>query len=605
MATIAGLSGSYEITNGYSFIAESSIDNPAAEFLTSPEVSALQLLSNCLESVFDSPETFYSDAKLILSDGREISFHRCVLSARIPVFKNALASAVKDRKPAAVVKLELKEIARDYDVGFDSVATVLAYVYSGRVRPPRKGASDCVDDGCCHVACRPAVEFLMELLYLAYVFEIPELVSLYERQLLNIIDNIVIEDILVIFKLANICGEAYKKLLDRCVEIIAKSDIEIVTLDKSLPQDIVKRVTDIRKELGLEPPEPDKHVMNIYKALDSDDVELVKMLLTEGHTSLDDAYALHYAVAHSDVKTASDLIDIELADVDHRNPRGYTALHVAAMRNEPKLMVYLLTKGANASETTFDGRTALVIAKRLTKASEYNASTEQGKPSLKGGLCIEVLEHARKLGRLPRDELPSLPATPDELRMRLLYLENRVALARILFPVEAQVVMDIVKLEGTCEFTASSLDPDQHSGAKRTSLDLNTAPFVIREEHLCRLIALTNTVKLGKRYFPRCSLDHFMDSEDLNHLACVEEDTPEKRLQKKQRYMELQQTVMKTFSEEKDDSGKSSKTRSVRSNGKLSYRRLRVDKRDLEKRLCRNRKGDSRIEKHVTFQARN
>lgn len=91
----------------------------------------------------------------------------------------------------------------------------------------------------------------------------------------------------------------------------------------------------------------------------------------------------------------------------------------------------------------------------------------------------------------------------------------------------------------------------------------------------------------------------------MNHLACVEEDTPEKRLQKKQRYMELQETVMKTFSEEKDDSGKSSKTRSVRSNGKLSHGRLRVDKRDLEKRLCRNRKGDSRIEKHVTFQARN
>lgn len=181
MATIARLSGSYEITNGNSFIAESSIDNPAAEFLTSTEVSALQLLSTCLESVFDSPETFYSDAKLVLSDGHEISFHRCVLSARIPVFKNALAAAVKAQKPtAAVVKLELKEIARDYDVGFDSVVTVLAYVYSGRVRPPRRGASDCVDDDCCHVACRPAVEFLMELLYLAYVFEIPELVSMYE-----------------------------------------------------------------------------------------------------------------------------------------------------------------------------------------------------------------------------------------------------------------------------------------------------------------------------------------------------------------------------------------------------------------------------------------
>ncbi|CAH2077912.1 unnamed protein product [Thlaspi arvense] len=575
MATTARFSGSYDISNttsGNSFFADSSIDDYATEFLTGPEVSALQLLSSCLESVFDSPETFYSDAKLVLADGKEISFHRCVLSARIPVFKNALATTVKDTKSSAV-KLELKDIARDHEVGFDSVVSVLAYVYSGRVRPPPKGASDCVDDDCCHVACRPAVDFMVELLYLAYVFQIPELVTLYERQFLDIVDKVVVEDILVIFKLADICGKTYKKLLDRCIEIIAKSDAETVTLDKSLPQHTVKQITDIRRELGLEPPDIDKHVMNIYKALDSDDVELVKMLLTEGHTNLDDSYALHFAVAHCDVKTASDLIDL---DLDHRNPRGYTALHVAAMRNEPKLIVYLLTKGADASETTFDGRTALVIAKRLTKAAEYNTGTEQGKPSLKGGLSIEVLEHARKLGRLPREDSPSLPATPNELRMRLLYLENRVALARLLFPAEAEVVMDIAKLEQTCEFTASSLEPDHHTGAKRTSLDLNRAPFVIREEHLCRLRALTKTAKFGKRYFPRCSLDHFMDTEDLNHLACVEEDTPEKRLQKKQRYLELEQTVMKTFSNDNEEEfGKSSASKSVTSSGKrASHRRL-------------------------------
>lgn len=178
--TTARLSGSYEFSNttsGNSFFTESSIDY-APGFLTPPEVSALQLLSSCLESVFDSPETFYSDAKLVLASGREISFHRCVLSARIPVFKSALA-AVKDQKSTAV-KLELKEIARDCEAGFDSVVTVLAYVYSGRVRPPPKGASDCVDQDCCHVACRPAVDFMMELLYLAFVFQIPELITLYE-----------------------------------------------------------------------------------------------------------------------------------------------------------------------------------------------------------------------------------------------------------------------------------------------------------------------------------------------------------------------------------------------------------------------------------------
>ncbi|KFK29121.1 hypothetical protein AALP_AA7G091600 [Arabis alpina] len=589
MATTARFSDSYEISNS----SESSIDYPPPE-----ELSALQLLSNCLESVFDSPETFYSDAKLVLSGGREVSFHRCVLSARIPVFKTALATAVKDKK-STTVKLELKEIAGDHEVGFDSVVTVLAYVYSGRVRPPPKGASDCVDNGCCHVACRPAVDFMVELLYLAFVFQIPELVTLYERHFVDIVDKIDTQDILVIFKLANICGKAYKKLLDRCLEITVKSDIELVSLDKSLPQHIVKQITHIRKQLGLELPEPEKHVTNIHKALDSDDVELVKMLLTEGHTNLDDAYGLHYAVAHCDEKTASDLIDLELADVNHRDTRGHTVLHVAAMRNEPKLIIYLLTKGANASETTFDGRTALVIAKRLTKAADYNTSTEHGKPSLKGGLCIEVLESARKLDPFPREDSPSLPATPDELRMRLLYLENRVALARILFPLEAQVVIDITKLEETCEFTASSLEPDHHTGAKRTSLDLNMAPLLIQEEHLCRLRVLTETVNLGQRYLRRCSLDQFMDTEDLNYLAYVEEDTPEERLQKKQRYMELQENLMKTFSEDKEEFGKPSTTNSMKANRKLSHRRLRVDKRDSKPRG--NGKGDSGGKNHIPF----
>ncbi|EOA16271.1 hypothetical protein CARUB_v10004416mg [Capsella rubella] len=593
MATVR-FSDSYELSNtsGNSFFAaESSIDYPT-EFLTSSEVAALQLLSNCLESVFDSPETFYTDAKLVLSGGREVSFHRCILSARVPVFKSALATAAaaKNQKSSAVVKIELKEIARDYEVGFDSVMAVLAYVYSGRVRPPRRGAFECVDADCCHVACRPAVDFMVEVLYLAFVFQIPELMNLYERQLLDIVDKIVLEDILVIFELDTLCGKAYKKLLDRCIKIIAKSDMELVSLEKSLPEHIFKQITYIRKELGLEPPELKKHVKNIFKALDSDDVELVKMLLTEGHTNLDEAYALHFAVAHCDVKTAYDLINLELADVNHRNPRGYTVLHAAAIRKEPKLIVSLLTKGANALDTTLDGRTALVIAKRLIKADDYNTNTEQGKPSLKGGLCIEVLHHAQKLEyQFPREASISLPVTPEELKMRLLYYENRVALARILFPVEAQVVMDIVKLDETCEFTASSLEHDP----KRTSLDLNMAPFLIQEKHLARLKALCDTVELGSRYFPRCSLDHFMDTDDLNYLASVEEDTPEKRQQKKQRYIELQETLMKTFSEDKEELGKSSTSKpttatAMRSNSKLSHRRLRVDRRDFVKRTCRN-----------------
>ncbi|KAF3496847.1 hypothetical protein DY000_02054357 [Brassica cretica] len=399
------------------------------EELSPVDVSALQLLSNNLESLFDTPESFYGDAKLILADEREVSFHRFIVAARSPFFKNALAAAAEKgpQKSTAGTKLELKNMATDYEVGFDSVAAVMAYIYSGRVRPPPKGVSDCADEDCRHVSCRPAVDFMVEVLYLAFLFQIPELVTMYQRHLLDVVDKVIIEDALVILKLANICGQACKKLFDKCTEIIVKSNVDIVTLNKSLPQQIVKQVIDIRKELGLEVPEPDKHVSNIHKALECEDLALVDLLLKEGYTNLDEAYALHFAVAYCAVETATELLKREVADVNRRNPRGYTVLHVAAMRKEPSLIAFLLTKGANASDMALDGRTALLIAKQVTKAGEYNCITEEGKDSPKGRLCVEILEQPENLGPFPEDASSAcLALAPDaELKIRLIDFENR------------------------------------------------------------------------------------------------------------------------------------------------------------------------------------
>ena len=182
---------SYEISNQSSTIlsaAAEPTDNTESSAVRPPElspvdVSALQLLSINLESLFDSPEAFYGDAKLILADEREVSFHRFIVAARSPFFKNALAAAAEkdpQKSSTAGTKLDLKNIATDYEVGFDSVAAVMAYVYSGRVRPPPKGVSDCADEDCRHVSCRPAVDFMVEVLYLAFVFQIPELVTMYQ-----------------------------------------------------------------------------------------------------------------------------------------------------------------------------------------------------------------------------------------------------------------------------------------------------------------------------------------------------------------------------------------------------------------------------------------
>lgn len=251
----------------------------------------------------------------------------------------------------------------------------------------------------------------------------------FQRRLVDILDKIAVDDMLVVLSVANVCAEACPELLDKCIEVAVKSDVDVVTLDKALPQDIAKQITDSRSKLGIQRPEshsfPDKHTKRIRRALDSDDVELVRMLLKEGHTNLDDAYALHYAVAYCDAKTTTELLDLGLADVNCRNLRGYTVLHVAASRKEPKIIVSLLTKGARPSDLTSDGRKALQITKRLTRAADYIKSTEEGKTSSNDRLCIEILEQAERRDPLLGEASVSLAVAGDDLRMKMLYLENR------------------------------------------------------------------------------------------------------------------------------------------------------------------------------------
>lgn len=64
-----------------------------------------------------------------------------------------------------------------------------------------------------------------------------------------------------------------------------------------------------------------------------------------------------------------------------------------------------------------------------------------------------------------------------------------VGLAKLLFPIEAKVVLDIAQIDGTCEFALSDITPNVGNG----TVDLNEAPFRIKEEHLIRMKALSRT----------------------------------------------------------------------------------------------------------------
>lgn len=78
-----------------------------------------------------------------------------------------------------------------------------------------------------------------------------------------------------------------------------------------------------------------------------------------------------------------------------------------------------------------------------------------------------------------------------------------VALARIMFPMEARVAMDIAQVDGTLEFNlGSGANPPPER--QRTTVDLNESPFIMKEEHLARMTALSKTGNTRHSVYSHC-----------------------------------------------------------------------------------------------------
>ena len=214
-------------------------------------------------------------------------------------------------------------------------------------------------------------------------------------------------------------------LLSLTKQMIAASNMGIIDLQKQLPAELADDILASRSKLQPEAinPTKDKECQRIRKALDSDDIELVHLLLKEGRATLDEAYALHYATAYCDPRTVKDVLEIGLADVNLSNDRGFSVLHVAAMRRDPFILVSLLSKGANPFVTTPDGRTALQLCSRLTR--RYNDESNMADAELqKECLSVEIL-HQAGMKNLFEDEAFPPAENEKDLYNRLLYLENR------------------------------------------------------------------------------------------------------------------------------------------------------------------------------------
>lgn len=252
-----------------------------------------------------------------------------------------------------------------------------------------------------------------------------------QRRLLNFVEKALVEDVIPILLVGFHCKSS--QLVAQCVDRVARSDLDNVCIEKELPGEVVESIKKLRQRPILDEenemvdadPLLEKRIRRIHRALDSDDVELVKLLLSESNITLDEANALHYAAAYCDPKVLSEVLNLGLADVNLRNSRGYTVLHIGAMRKEPSVIVSLLTKGACASDVTLDGRSAVNICQRLTRPKDYHTKTEKGQEANKDRICIDVLE--REIRRNPMAGNASIISQTfaDDLHMKLLYLENR------------------------------------------------------------------------------------------------------------------------------------------------------------------------------------
>ncbi|KAJ7965036.1 putative Regulatory protein NPR1 [Quillaja saponaria] len=533
-----------------------------------PSIENLSLskLSGNFEKLLIDPEYDYSDAEIVV-EGIAVPVHRCILASRSQFFhklfkKRNDSSAKEDGKPRYL----MTDLVPNGGVGYEAFNIFLHYLYTGKLKASPPEVSTCVDEACAHDACRPAINYAVELMYASATFQMKELILLAQRRLLNFVEKAFAEDVVPILLVAFRCQ--LNQLLSHCIHRLARSNLDSVSLERELPCEVSKEIKLLRVKSQPEDESTvmevdsihEKSIRRIHKALDCDDVELVKLLLNESDVTLDDAYALHYASAYCDPKVVKEVLSLEPADINLRNSRGYTILHVAARRKEPSVLVALLTKGAHVSDTTLDGQTAVAICRRLTRPKDYNEKTVHGKESNKDLICIDLLEREMRRNTMSAKISDSSQLIADDLHMRLDYLENRVAFARILFPAEARVAMEIADADSTSMYTG--LSTRKGSSGNLREVNLNETPSVQTKRLQLRLQALLKTVEMGRRYFPHCSelLDKLLEY-DMPDVFFLEKGSAEEQRTKKLRFKELKDDVQKAFHKdmaEKNWSGLSS-----------------------------------------------
>lgn len=149
------------------------------EHVANLENLSLSKLSGSLEKLLIDTEYDYSDAEIVVEDV-PVGVHRCLLASRSQyfheLFKKGNDGSVKEGKPRYL----MSELVPHGIVGHEAFLVFLHYLYTGRLKASPPEVSTCVDEACAHGACRPAINYALELMYASATFQMKELVLLVQ-----------------------------------------------------------------------------------------------------------------------------------------------------------------------------------------------------------------------------------------------------------------------------------------------------------------------------------------------------------------------------------------------------------------------------------------
>lgn len=211
------------------------------------------------------------------------------------------------------------------------------------------------------------------------------------------------------------------QLWTTCSHLVAKSGLPPEVLAKHLPIDVVAKIEELRlksslarrsmmphhhhhhhshhhhHDLGAAADLEDQKIRRMRRALDSSDVELVKLMVMGEGLNLDEALALHYAVESCSREVVKALLELGAADVNYpAGPAGKTPLHVASEMVSPDMVAVLLDHHADPNVRTVDGVTPLDVLRTLTSDFLFKGAV----PGLthiepnKLRLCLELVQSA-------------------------------------------------------------------------------------------------------------------------------------------------------------------------------------------------------------------